>query len=119
VVAAVEEAVLLDAGVAAGSTMTVRVVFDPVGDSAESGEAGLVGNDVGDGVGRGLRGVDFNGGRCGAVEEGLDAEVAVLLRPGDLRAEVAVGGAGRGDRSIVTGAGSAMVAPTAIVCFQL
>jgi hypothetical protein len=44
-------AVLSDGGVAAGSMMTVRVVFDPVGDSAESGEAGLVGDDVGDGVG--------------------------------------------------------------------
>ena len=41
--------------------MTVLVVVDPVGDSAESGEAGLVGDDVLNGVGA------ARGRRCGLV----------------------------------------------------
>jgi hypothetical protein len=52
--------------------MTVRVVV--------AAEAGLVRDDVLNGVGCGLGDVDLDGGHCGAVDEGSDAEVEVLLR---------------------------------------
>jgi hypothetical protein len=54
----------------------------------------LIGDDVGNGVGGDLGGIDLDGRHCGAVEEGLDAEVEVVLRAGNGHAEVGgVGGA--------------------------
>ena len=46
-------------------------------------------------------GVDLHGARCGAIEEGFDAEVEVRGWTGDGRAEVLVGGADLDDGGIV------------------
>ena len=61
----------------------------------------MVGGDVVDGVGCGLAGVDLHGAHCGAVDEGLDAEVEVGLRAGDGGAEVVIGGADLDDGGVV------------------
>src|ERR1700733_4500900 len=58
----------------------LRVVVDPVGDSAESGEAFAVGSDVLNGVGCCCAGVDFNGGHCGAVDEGFGCRGSAVRR---------------------------------------
>jgi hypothetical protein len=67
---------------AGASMMTVRVVVDPVGDSAESGEAGLVGDDVGDGVG-----VERCGHRCDWLREATSffAGTPIQSRQGKIR----------------------------------
>jgi hypothetical protein len=55
-------------------------------------------------MGAGLRGVDryrADGGRGAAVHDRLDAEVEVLLRAGDGRAEVGVGSADLEDGGVV------------------
>jgi hypothetical protein len=60
-----------------------------------------VGGDVINCVGGGLGGVDLNRGEGSAVEEGLDAEVEVLLWAGDGCAEVVVGDADLDDRGVL------------------
>lgn len=65
------------------------------------GGAGGVRGDVVDGVGGRLGSVDDDVGDERAVEEGLDAEVEVLLRAGDGGAEIVVGVADVDVRGVV------------------
>jgi hypothetical protein len=53
--------------------------LDDDGASARGREAGLVGGDVGDGVGGHCARIDLHGAHGGAVDEGLDVEVEVGL----------------------------------------
>ena len=74
--------------------------LDDEGSCARAREACAVGDDVLNGVGGGLGGVDFHRTHLRAVDVCRDAEVEVGLRAGDGCAEVVVGGADLDDRRV-------------------